>query len=343
MPSTFPRATHDGNEHVVRRHRKDRTHHVYLVPGFLGFVNLGRITYFGHVRRALGERFAALGFDARIHLVRTPPTASLPTRAARLAEAIAATARRDAAAASDRPLERRPRRAPAHRPGRRAADRRRRGAAGGSRSHGRHGVDAASRHPARVVLHDAAGPAAAAGPLAEHHLRAALRSPAHLRAAVDGGHGRCASAISSRTASCSTSSSVACSRTSRWGDAAQCGRCCATSSDDQSLMLQLTPEAMEVFNASVLPRPGVRYGAVVTQAARPSLRATLAVGSRSGGAGHARASTAPSTSSTRRRRSLRARDSPRPDPRAETRLRRDPRPQTRATASCRRSPRSGDT
>jgi hypothetical protein len=28
----------------------------------------------------------------------------------------------------------------------------------------------------------------------------------------------------------------------------------------------------------VLPRPGVRYGAVVTQAARPSLRATLAVG-----------------------------------------------------------------
>lgn len=47
---------------------------------------------------------------------------------------------------------------------------------------------------------------------------------------------------------------------------------------DQALMLQLTPEAMEVFNASVLPRPGVRYGAVVTQAPRPSLRATLAVG-----------------------------------------------------------------
>jgi hypothetical protein len=47
---------------------------------------------------------------------------------------------------------------------------------------------------------------------------------------------------------------------------------------DQSLMLQLTPEAMDVFNASVLPRPGIRYGAVVTQAARPSLRATLGVG-----------------------------------------------------------------
>lgn len=71
----------------------NRTLDVYLVPGFLGFINLGRITYFGHLRRALGERFAALGLDARIHIVGTPPTASLPTRAARLAEAIDATRR----------------------------------------------------------------------------------------------------------------------------------------------------------------------------------------------------------------------------------------------------------
>jgi len=35
---------------------------------------------------------------------------------------------------------------------------------------------------------------------------------------------------------------------------------------------------MEVFNAAVLPRDCVRYGAVVTQSARPSLHATLAVG-----------------------------------------------------------------
>ena len=47
---------------------------------------------------------------------------------------------------------------------------------------------------------------------------------------------------------------------------------------DQALMLQLAPESMEVFNAAVLPRPGVRYGAVVTKAAPPSLRATLAAG-----------------------------------------------------------------
>jgi hypothetical protein len=47
---------------------------------------------------------------------------------------------------------------------------------------------------------------------------------------------------------------------------------------DQALMLQLTPEAMEVFNASVLPRPGIRYGAVVAQAARPGLLSSLGVG-----------------------------------------------------------------
>ena len=47
-----------------------RTHHVYLVSGFLGFANLGRIAYFGHVRRILTERFAAMGLESRIHVVR---------------------------------------------------------------------------------------------------------------------------------------------------------------------------------------------------------------------------------------------------------------------------------
>jgi hypothetical protein len=47
---------------------------------------------------------------------------------------------------------------------------------------------------------------------------------------------------------------------------------------DQALMLQLTAEAMEVFNASVLQRPGIRYGAVVAQATPPSPLSALGVG-----------------------------------------------------------------
>ncbi len=68
--------------------------HVYLVPGFFGFTNLGELTYFGHVVRFLADRSAGSGPALRVHAVKTPPTASLPTRAARLAEAIDATAGR---------------------------------------------------------------------------------------------------------------------------------------------------------------------------------------------------------------------------------------------------------
>jgi len=64
--------------------------HVYLVPGFFGFANLGELTYFGHVRDTLA---ATLGPGTTVHAVRTPPTASLPRRAAHLARTIAQTAR----------------------------------------------------------------------------------------------------------------------------------------------------------------------------------------------------------------------------------------------------------
>lgn len=72
-------------------------HHIYLVPGFLGFENLGQITYFGHVRRILVEHLSAAGIDPHVHIVKTSPTASLPARAARVAEIIHATAPRGGA------------------------------------------------------------------------------------------------------------------------------------------------------------------------------------------------------------------------------------------------------
>src|SRR5206468_3165352 len=47
-------------------------------------------------------------------------------------------------------------------------------------------------------------------------------------------------------------------------------------SRDQALLPQLTPEGMEVFNATTRDRPGVRYGSVVTRARPPGVRSTLA-------------------------------------------------------------------
>ena len=61
--------------------------HVYLVPGFFGFVNLGDFAYWGHVLRALERELPGWG----IHPVETRPTATLPQRAMRLLDAIEST------------------------------------------------------------------------------------------------------------------------------------------------------------------------------------------------------------------------------------------------------------
>jgi hypothetical protein len=53
----------------------DRRHDIYLAPGFLGFGNLGRITYFGHVRRVLSERLTKCVLEPRIPVMRALATA----------------------------------------------------------------------------------------------------------------------------------------------------------------------------------------------------------------------------------------------------------------------------
>jgi triacylglycerol lipase len=256
----------------------DHTLDVYLVPGFLGFVNLGRITYFGHLRRALAERFAALGLDARIHIVRTPPTASLPARAARLAETIARTAKR-----GDAPLH-----LIGHSSG--GLDVRLLTAPGVALPTS---VDV-ERFAARVRTVVTMATPHHGTPLASFFTT--LRGQQLLQIlslntiyVLHFGHLPISALLWMgarvlRFGDIVANSELLDELFSRLLEDFTVGRRRAVRAllrdvvRDQALMLQLTPEAMEVFNASVLPRPGVRYGAVVTQAASPSLRATLAVG-----------------------------------------------------------------
>jgi hypothetical protein len=256
----------------------DRTHHIYLVPGFLGFANLGRITYFGHVRRILTERLAAVGLEPHIHIVRTPPTASLPTRAARVAEVIDATAQRGGA--------------PLHLIG-----------------HSSGGLDVrlltapgvglptaldVERLAARVRTVVTVATPHHGTPLASFF--ATLRGQQLMQVlslntlyVLSFGHLPLAAllwmgSLLVRFGGVIADSDVLDELFGRLLEDFTAGRRRAVRGllrdvvRDQALMIQLTPEAMEVFNASVLQRPGIRYGAVVSQAVPPSLLSALGVG-----------------------------------------------------------------
>lgn len=70
-------------------------HHVFLIPGFFGFSNLGEVHYFRAVRETLTRDFEARGAKVELHGVRTLPTGSLVRRAKRLLEAIETSGRLD--------------------------------------------------------------------------------------------------------------------------------------------------------------------------------------------------------------------------------------------------------
>ena len=66
----------------------NREHHVYLVPGMFGFAQLAGYDYFGHIRKALEQRYADRGLELHVEVVSPPPTSSLRHRARILARAI---------------------------------------------------------------------------------------------------------------------------------------------------------------------------------------------------------------------------------------------------------------
>jgi hypothetical protein len=66
-------------------------HHIYLVPGFFGFINLGELIYFGHAYDYLKAELARRRVDAEVTIVLSHPTASIRTRTADLLKAVQET------------------------------------------------------------------------------------------------------------------------------------------------------------------------------------------------------------------------------------------------------------
>lgn len=251
-------------------------HDVYLIPGFFGFANLGQITYFGHARRALLAELAARGVEARVHVVRTPPTASLPVRAARVAEAIAASARGG----------------PVHLVG-----------------HSTGGLDArllvspgvrlpGVRDPARVAArvrsivsmatpHRGTPLAAFFATLRGQRLLQLLSLATvhllHLGHLPLRGLLRAAGTLA-QVEGLGLERGIVDELFRRLLADFTVGRRRAVAgllrevARDQALLLQLTPEAMALFAAAVSAPAGVRCGSVVTWARRPSLRTRVATG-----------------------------------------------------------------
>lgn len=67
-------------------------HHIYLIPGFFGFSNFGDLKYFAHVTEVLEGALRTRGVEVAVHYVRTLPTASVRRRSQRLLEVMHETA-----------------------------------------------------------------------------------------------------------------------------------------------------------------------------------------------------------------------------------------------------------
>jgi hypothetical protein len=71
-------------------------HRIYFAPGMFGFGRLGSYDYFAHVERAIGTRLREHGHEAQTFVVDVLPTASIRRRAGALAELVARTCDEDA-------------------------------------------------------------------------------------------------------------------------------------------------------------------------------------------------------------------------------------------------------
>jgi len=255
-----------------------RRHHVYLVPGVFGFTNLGELRYFAHVLDVLRVRSRVLGVPAELHVVRTHPTASLPRRAVRVLETIAATMGRDG---------------PVHLIG-----------------HSSGGLDVrlllapGVSLPSDASVERVAGRVRTAVTVATPHHGTPLASfftsllgqrllrLLSLSTVYALRFGRLPIAVLVKLGAILARLDNRVGLNSRLldqlfgqllADFSPTRRGAVESlfgevSRDQALLAQLTPEGMDVFNATARNRPGVRYGSVVTRGRAPGVGSTFAAG-----------------------------------------------------------------
>ncbi|MBW2527259.1 MAG: triacylglycerol lipase [Deltaproteobacteria bacterium] len=253
--------------------------HVYLVPGFFGFANLGDFHYFGHLRDLLEDKLRVAGIESQIERVHTHPTSSIRKRARRLLETIAATAGKGDA--------------PIHLIG-----------------HSTGGLDARLLAAPHVDL----GEGIDAEPIARRIRSVVTVASPHRGAPLAAFF---ASMLGQRLLQLLTLATVYGLRfghpplsfllklaavltriddVTGWrntlvdqlfdqllGEFTEDRRqevegFLSEVSNDQALLMQLTPDAMDLFNAGVTNRAGVRYGAVVTRSPSPAVLKRLAFG-----------------------------------------------------------------
>ena len=254
------------------------THQVYLVPGFFGFANLGRLRYFAHVREFLAQRCKEAGLRARVHVVRTHPTASLPRRAAYLLETVAQTTRSRSPAIhlighSSGGLDVRLASAP--------------GIAFSTEVDAER-IGARVRSVVTVSAPHYGTPLASffASLAGQKVLRVLSLSTIYL---LRFGHLPLAvllqiGAVFARLDDLAMNSALLDELFGSLLSDFSIGRRRAVQAlfrevaQDQALLVQLTPEGMDLFNAAVRTRPEVRYGCVVSHATPPSLGSVLATG-----------------------------------------------------------------
>lgn len=253
--------------------------HVFLVPGFFGFANFGDFRYFTHVREHIEQWTRARGINAAIHYAPTYPTASLRRRAGRLVELIA-----EATAGDDGPI---------HLIG-----------------HSTGGLDARLATAPRASLKCAVDPE----PIARRVRTVVAVATPHFGAPTAAFFtsllGQRVLFLFSLTTMqvirlgtiplpallvlASALGSTGAGRALSGGVIEQVYELVLKDFDasrrtqieeifnevrrDQSLMVQLTPEGMDLFNALATERDGVRRACVVAQARPPTMRGQLRIG-----------------------------------------------------------------